>query len=157
MIQVISTGGTLDKIYCPLTGQLLVGPPVILTCLLAASVIGSSVTEVVRKDSLEMTDNDRENILNAVLASSANRILITHGTDTMNETAKCLADAGLEKTIVLTGAMTPHCFPGSDASFNIGVAFGAVQYLPFGVYIAMHGRVLPHAEYKKNRTLGRFE
>lgn len=154
-IHLIATGGTLDKRYNPLTGQLDIGPPV-LPEILAAAGIALDVSQVLKKDSLDITDAEREQLAAFVAASPARRVLITHGTDTMGASAALIAPRTPDKTVVLTGAMVPWSVAGSDAAFNVGVAFAAVQTLPPGVYIAMHGRVLPHAAYVKDRTQGRF-
>ena len=154
-LYLIATGGTIDKRYDPPSGNLYVGPPVI-TEILASAGISLTVTEVLRKDSLEITDEERQQLAAAVAAAPASRILITHGTDTMGASARVIEAAAPGKTVVLTGAMIPYSIDGSDAAFNVGIAFSAVQILPAGVYIAMHGRVLPHAQYVKDRTQGRF-
>lgn len=154
-IHLIATGGTIDKLYDPPTGTLYVGPPVIAE-ILASAGISLDVSEVLRKDSLEITDAERAALAAFVAASPASRLLITHGTDTMGASAALIEAAVPGKTVVLTGAMVPYSIAGSDAAFNIGVAFAAVQALPPGVYIAMHGKVLPHARYVKDRALGRF-
>lgn len=154
-LYLIATGGTIDKRYDPPSGNLYVGPPVI-TEILASAGISLTVTEVLRKDSLEITDEERQQLAAAVAATAASRILITHGTDTMGASACAIEAAAPGKTVVLTGAMIPYSIDGSDAAFNVGIAFSAVQILPAGVYIAMHGRVLPHAQYVKDRTQGRF-
>lgn len=154
-IHLVATGGTIDKRYDPPTGNLYVGPPV-LPAILAAAGISLDVSEVLRKDSLEITDAERAALAAFVAASPARRILITHGTDTMGASAALIEAAAPGKTVVLTGAMVPWSIAGSDAAFNIGVAYAAAQALPPGVYIAMHGRALPHAQYVKDRTLGRF-
>ena len=154
-LHLIATGGTIDKRYDPPSGNLYVGPPVI-TEILASAGISLTVTEVLRKDSLEITDEERQQLAAAVAAAPASRILITHGTDTMGASARVIEAAAPGKTVVLTGAMIPYSIDGSDAAFNVGIAFSAVQILPAGVYIAMHGRVLPHAQYVKDRTQGRF-
>jgi L-asparaginase len=154
-VHLIATGGTIDKLYDPLTGDLYVGPPV-LAAILATAGISLAVWEVLKKDSLEITDGERTALAAFVAASSASRLLITHGTDTMGASAALIEAAAPGKTVVLTGAMVPHSIAGSDAAFNVGVAFAAVQTLPPGVYIAMHGKALPHARYVKDRALGLF-
>jgi L-asparaginase len=114
------------------------------------------VTELLRKDSLEMTPADRQSIRAAVQACEAGQILITHGTDTIVDTAHALAGiAG--KTIVLTGALQPGRFSDSDAAFNLGLAFGAVQLCPPGVYVVANGTVFPAARVRKNQAENRFE
>ena len=154
-LHLIATGGTIDKRYDPPTGNLYVGPPVIAE-ILATAGIQLPVSEILRKDSLEITDEERVHIAAAVAASPAQRILITHGTDTMGASARQIEAAAPGKTVVLTGAMIPYSIQGSDAAFNVGIAFSAAQTLPAGVYIAMHGRVLPHAQFVKDRAQGRF-
>lgn len=157
-VHLIATGGTIDKIYNPLTGQLDVGSPVLPAILAAAGLTGDdlAVTEILRKDSLEITDDERTQLAAAVATAPAERILITHGTDTMGASALQIAAAAPGKTVVLTGAMVPHSIAGSDAAFNVGIAFAAAQLLPAGVYIAMHGAVRPHTELVKDRAAGRF-
>lgn len=154
-IHLIATGGTIDKLYDPLTGNLYVGPPV-LPAILAPAGLAPAVSAVLRKDSLEITEDERTTLAAFVAASPAPRILITHGTDTMGASAALIEPAAPGKTVVLTGAMVPYSISGSDAAFNVGIAYAAVQILPPGVYIAMHGKVLPHAQYVKNRAQGRF-
>ncbi|MCK6391227.1 MAG: asparaginase [Azonexus sp.] len=157
-IHLITTGGTLDKRYHPLTGVLEVGAPVI-TEILAQAGIGPetyALTQCLRKDSLEINDDERAQLAAAVAASSATCIVITHGTDTMGLSAACIDARCTGKTVVLTGAMVPWQIAGSDAAFNIGAAFAAARLLPPGVYIAMHGRVLPYRNYVKDRSKGWF-
>lgn len=154
-IHLVATGGTIDKIYNPLTGQLDVGSPAMAEILATADAL-AEVSSILRKDSLEIDDTERAGIAAFVAASPRQRLLITHGTDTMGASAACIAVAAPEKTVVLTGAMVPYRVAGSDAAFNVGVAYAAAQLLPPGVYIAMHGRVLPHAQYAKDRAQGRF-
>ena len=108
-------------------------------------------------DSLDMTDAHRALILKRCRQAREKRIIITHGTDSMEETAAVLGRAGLAKTIVLTGAMVPYTFGSSDGMFNLGTAFAFVQTLPAGVYVAMNGRCLPWKGVRKNRRLGIFE
>lgn len=157
-VQIVATGGTIDKIYNPLTGQLDVGPPVMPAILAAAGLSAAEceVVELLRKDSLEITDDERQMLAKAIAGHPTDRLLITHGTDTMGASAIAIAAAAPGKTVVLTGAMVPYSVAGSDAAFNVGVAYAAARLLPAGVYIAMHGAVLPHAEYAKDRSQGRF-
>jgi L-asparaginase len=108
-------------------------------------------------DSLEMTDHDRDVILDNCRRVSENKIVITHGTDTMTETGKVIANAKLEKTIILTGAMIPYKFGSSDGLFNFGGALAFAQALPHGVYIAMNGRCFDWDKVKKNKKTGVFE
>ena len=141
-LHLVATGGTIDKRYNPLTGNLDVGEPVLPAILGLAGLSGEAITvhAVLQKDSLDMNDADR-----ALLA------------DTMGLSAACIAARAPAKTVVLTGAMVPYSVDGSDAAFNVGVAYAAVQQLPAGVYIAMHGRVLPHTHYEKDRAAGCFK
>ncbi len=157
MIQIFTTGGTIDKVYFDANSQFEVGTS-LLPELLAESNIheGYRVQELMRKDSLEMTDADRQAVLEAVSASECDRILITHGTDTMPDTAAALAK--LEgKTIVLFGAMQPARMRRTDALFNIGFAWSSVQLLSPGVYIAMNGEVFEAGAVRKNLKAQRFE
>ena len=154
---IITTGGTIDKIYFDDKSDYQVGEPQISQILHAMHVaFDFEVSALMRKDSLHINDNDRKLIRAAVAASNASNVLITHGTDTMVETAAELT--GLtDRTIVLTGALNPARFRDSDAIFNIGCAVGAVQCLPPGVYIAMNGKVWDPAHVRKNPRENRFE
>lgn len=154
---IITTGGTIDKIYFDDKSDYQVGEPQISQILHAMHVaFDFEVSALMRKDSLHINDNDRKLIRAAVAASNASHILITHGTDTMVDTAAELT--GLQdRTIVLTGALNPARFRDSDAIFNIGCAVGAVQCLPPGVYIAMNGKVWDPAHVRKNPRENRFE
>jgi L-asparaginase len=154
---IITTGGTIDKIYFDDKSDYQVGEPQISQILHAMHVAFEfEVSALMRKDSLHITDDDRKLIRAAIAASRASHVLITHGTDTMVETAVELQ--GLDdKTIVLTGALNPARFRDSDAIFNIGCAVGAVQALPPGVYIAMNGKVWNPEHVRKNRNQNRFE
>ena len=156
-IHILTTGGTIDKVYFDAKGGYEVGAPMVRETLAKARVKAEVVIgELLRKDSLEMTDADRAAIRAAVLASGATQVIVTHGTDTMVETAKGLR--GIDgKTIVLTGALQPARFSDSDAPFNLGMALGAVQVLPEGVYIAANGRVFPADRVRKNPELNCFE
>ncbi len=156
-LHIITTGGTIDKVYFDATSEYEVGPPQIEEVLREANVTFEPTLEsILRKDSLELTDADRQLIRRHVELATADRILITHGTDTMVQTA--LALAGVPgKTIVLTGSMQPARFRNTDAVFNVGVAIGAVQCLPPGVYVAMNGRVFDPRSVRKNRTRHAFE
>jgi L-asparaginase len=156
-IKVLACGGTIDKVYFDAKSDYEVGEPQILTILRESNVsINYDIESIVRKDSLEMDDKDRSEICRAVEASDSKRILITHGTDTMIETAKRLDDIP-GRTIVLTGAMEPARFRDTDAVFNIGCAVAAVQTLPPGVYIVMNGRVFDPHKTRKNVADGVFE
>ena len=156
-IHVLTTGGTIDKVYFDAKSEFEVGPPMIVELLKEAHVTAEVTIEpVLAKDSLELSDADRRLIRERVVACEADRILITHGTDTMTETAKTLADVA-GKTIVLTGSMQRARFRNTDAVFNVGFALGVVQVLPPGVYLAINGRVFDAARVRKNRERQRFE
>ena len=154
---VITTGGTIDKVYFDDKSDYQVGEPQIGRILEELGVaFRFSVIPIIRKDSLHITQADRELLRDAIAAQPARHVLVTHGTDTMVETAKVLAGVS-GKTIVITGALNPAGFRGSDAEFNIGTAVGAVQSLPAGVYIAMNGRIWDPLKVRKNVTANRFE
>ncbi|MDX1739919.1 MAG: asparaginase domain-containing protein [Rhodothermales bacterium] len=156
-IRVFTTGGTIDKIYFDAMSRFEVGHPQIADILADVNVqVDYSVKSLFMKDSLEITDEDREVIRRHVERAVEDRILITHGTDTMVQTAAVLKGV-IDKVIVLVGSLSPSRFKGSDAEFNIGFALAAVQLLPPGVYIAMNGLVFKHDEVHKNRAENRFE
>ncbi len=154
---IVTTGGTIDKIYFDDKSDYQIGEPQIGLILEELGVaFRYRVIPILRKDSLHINDGDRELIRATIAAQDTQHVLVTHGTDSMVETAKVLASiAG--KTIVLTGALNPARFRGSDAEFNIGTAVGAVQSLPAGVYIAMNGRIWDPATVRKNVDANRFE
>lgn len=154
---VITTGGTIDKVYFDASSEYEVGEPTVAHVFHGALVsLDYTVLPLMRKDSLEMDDSDRALIRSTCENADETCILITHGTDTMTVTAEALC--GIEgKTIVLTGAMAPARFRETDAVFNIGLATGAVQSLPDGVYIAMNGRVFMAGKVRKNREARCFE
>ena len=154
---IITTGGTIDKIYFDDKSDYQIGEPQISQILTAMEVgFKFEVSALMRKDSLHLNDRDRKLIRDVTEAAEASHILITHGSDTMVETAMALQ--GIEnKTIVLTGALNPARFRDSDAIFNIGCAVGAVQSLQPGVYIAMNGKVWNPKKVRKNRSANRFE
>jgi len=154
---IVTTGGTIDKIYFDDKSTFQIGAPQIGEILEALGVAFSfDVVPVMRKDSLHIDDADRAQMRVAIEKQTHRHILVTHGTDTMVETAQALAGlAG--KVVVLTGALNPALFKGSDAVFNIGCAVGAVQTLPDGVYIAMNGRIWDPSRVRKNRDANRFE
>jgi L-asparaginase len=156
-IAIFTAGGTIDKVYFDAKGGYEVGAPMVRQILEQGRVTAHiPIVELLRKDSLEMTPADRIAVRDAVAASDATRIIVTHGTDTMVETARELG--GLPgKTIVLTGALQPARFADSDAAFNLGLAVGAVQVLPPGVYITANGQVFPADSVRKNTVLNRFE
>ncbi len=154
---IITTGGTIDKIYFDDKSDYQVGEPQISQILHAMHVaFDFEVIALMRKDSLHIGEKERRLIHATVETSDASHILITHGTDSMVETAAVLDDVE-DKTIVLTGALNPARFRDSDAIFNIGCAVGAAQSLPPGVYIAMNGKVWDPAKVRKNRRENRFE
>ena len=156
-IKFFTTGGTIDKIYFDAKSEYQVGSPQVIEILEQAHVsFEYEVVPILKKDSLEMTDADRDLIRKAVEVDTRERIVITHGTDTMTETAKRLQGI-TGKTIVLTGALEPAISKYTDATFNIGAAVAAVQCLPHGIYITMNGRVFPAMQVRKNRQLRRFE
>lgn len=156
-IAIFTTGGTIDKVYFDAKGNYHVGSPMVRELLVHARLpVMPTITELLRKDSLEMTAADRQAVREAVAACPAQRILVTHGTDTMVATARHLE--GLEgKTIVLTGALQPGRFSDSDAAFNLGLAFGAVQLCSAGVYVVANGTVFPSDRVRKNLELNCFE
>lgn len=156
-IAIFTTGGTIDKVYFDAKGGYEVGAPMVRQILEQGRVTAQiPIVELLRKDSLEMTSEDRSAVRDAVASSDVKRIIVTHGTDTMVETARELQ--GLDgKTIVLTGALQPARFADSDAAFNLGLAVGAVQVLPPGVYITANGQVFPAQSVRKNTVLNRFE
>ena len=156
-IAIFTTGGTIDKVYFDAKGAFAVGTPMVESLLAQARVEAQvSITPLLRKDSLELTREDRNVVVEAVRACSEPQVIITHGTDTMVETGLALA-AVPGKTIVLTGALQPGRFADSDAPFNLGMAVAAVQLLPPGVYIAVNGLVRLAAGLRKNRDENRFE
>jgi L-asparaginase len=160
MIRIFVTGGTFDKEYHELTGTLAFKDTHLSEMLrLGRSRVDVAIDTLMMKDSLDMTDVDRALIVDRCRTAIEPRILITHGTDTMVETARALAGAFPmgEKTIVLTGAMIPYAFGSSDGLFNLGSALSFVQVLPPGVYVAMNGRSFPADRVRKNRDTGVFE
>lgn len=156
-LRIFTTGGTIDKIYFDAQSEYEVGEPQIGEILRDMNVqLRFEITPLMRKDSLDLNAADRTLIRSAVAAAAEDRIVITHGTDTMTETAAALAGIP-DKTIVLTGALNPARFRGSDAMFNIGGALAAAQIAPPGVYIYMNGRVFDARKVRKNRDRNRFE
>ena len=156
-IKVLITGGTIDKAYKELTGELSFTETHMVDMFNRGRCMADTLSEVLfLKDSLEMVDSDREFILDKCLSCDEQHILITHGTDTMAQTAKFLAEKIKNKTIVLFGSMIPYSVDNSDALFNLGVALSAVQLKKPGVYIAMNGRVFDFDQVKKDKSLGIF-
>ncbi len=155
-IAVLTTGGTIDKVYFDAKSEFAVGDSVLEDLLREAHVDRPHrLVEVMRKDSLEMTDADRAAIVAAVQACSERWVVITHGTDTMAQTAEALVGIA-HKTIVLTGALSPARFAKSDATFNVGMAFATVQTAAPGVYIVMNGQVFAAGEVRKDREKNTF-
>jgi len=157
-IRILITGGTFDKEYNMLNGQLdfeKTHVPEMLS--LGRCTVDTEVETLMMIDSLNMTDKNRAVILEACRHAAEERLLITHGTDTMTETAKYLAKAELNKTIVLTGAMIPYKFGSSDGFFNLGSSLAFLQTLPHGVYIVMNGRYYNWDDVRKNKQTGYFE
>jgi L-asparaginase len=159
VIRIFVTGGTFDKEYNELTGALAFKETHLPEMLrLGRCRVDVAIETLMMIDSLEMTDADRALIVEQCRQAAESRILITHGTDTMVETARALAAGSREtKTIVLTGAMIPYAFGSSDGLFNLGSALSFVQALPPGVYIAMNGRCFEWDKVRKNRETGVFE
>ena len=157
-IRILVTGGTFDKEYNERTGQLFFKDTHIAEMLrLGRSRVEITLRTVMMIDSLEMTEADRALIVQNCLRSEEDKIVITHGTDTMTETAAAIARAVSDKTVVLTGAMIPYAFGSSDGLFNLGSALSFVQVLSPGVYIAMNGKCFPWDRVRKNRERGEFE
>lgn len=156
-LRIFTTGGTIDKVYFDQKSEFQVGESQVGLLLAEANVgIEFEVSSLFRKDSLELTPEDRLRILEAVEGDPADRVIVTHGTDTMVETAQVLQSCE-GKVVVLTGAMQPARLRSSDAVFNVGFAVAAVQLLSPGVYIAMNGRIFEPRNVRKNVGAGRFE
>ncbi len=157
MVRIITTGGTIDKVYFDAKSEYQVGSPAIKSILFENGVTLSFVVEeLLRKDSLELTDDDRLVIRERIMECPESLILVTHGTDTMIQTALSLGEVG-QKTVVFTGSLQPAGFRNSDATFNVGCALGALQSLAHGVYVVMNGQVFDPKTTRKNRDANRFE
>ncbi|MCH7732001.1 MAG: asparaginase [Candidatus Marinimicrobia bacterium] len=157
-IRIFVTGGTFDKEYDEIKGKLYFKDTHMKEMLeLGRSRLDVDIRTLMMIDSLEMTDEDRNLIMENCKHAEEDQIVITHGTDTMVDTARVIADAQLEKTVILVGAMIPYKFGSSDGLFNLGSALAFVQVLPHGVYIAMNGRYFPYDRVRKNPNTGRFE
>ncbi len=153
---IVTTGGTIDKAYFDALSAYQVGEPVVRRTLEVAQVTRPyQIVELLRKDSLELTDEDRVRLRETVAGLDSTQVVITHGTDTMPESATALAGI-VGKTIVLTGALSPGRFAETDATFNLGMAFAAAQSLAPGVYIAMNGQVFEGGKVVKDRANQRF-
>lgn len=156
-IHILTTGGTFDKIYHDALSEFSIGEPMVPELLAEAGVdLSYSIDSLLKKDSLELTDADRELLRNQVIKSPHQHILIIHGTDTMTLSAQHLG-AMSNKTVIFTGAMQPARMRKTDAPFNLGFAIGALQCLDSGTYIAMNGQIFNTNNVQKNRQLGRFE
>ncbi len=156
-IRILITGGTIDKEYDPLTGELAFSKSHLSNMLNQVRCkVRVILEEVMLKDSLQMMDEDRREILKRCNESPEGKIIVTHGTDTMVETAQVLGDRAKGKTVVLIGAMIPYAFGASDALFNLGCAFSAVQALQPGVYITMNGRIFHWDNVRKDKESGEF-
>ena len=157
-IRLYITGGTIDKVYNQTNGELEFNQTHFPEMLSRARIVVEIKTEILLfKDSLDMDDNDRKLILKSCVECEEERILITHGTDTMCETAKLLGLNLKNKVVVLFGSMVPYTVNNSDAFFNLGCALGSLNLLDPGVYVAMNGRTLPWNDVVKNRSLGVFQ
>lgn len=156
-IRVISTGGTFDKAYDPKTGELTFDHAHIHYIINKAKLTRQpELSCPFLVDSLDMNDSQRQQVVELIQQSPEQRIIITHGTDTMIETAKVIAKAKIDKTVVLTGAMIPFDLHASDATFNFAYAYGVCQFLPAGVYLAMHGQVFDPENCFKDREKSLF-
>jgi L-asparaginase len=157
-IRILVTGGTFDKLYDEIAATLYFKDTQVPEMLrLGRCRLDVSIRTVMMVDSLDMTDADRALIVNTCQQAPESRIVVTHGTDTMVETAKAIAACVTGKTVVLTGAMVPYAFGSSDGLFNLGSALSFAQVLPPGVYLAMNGRYFPWDRVRKNRQTGVFE
>jgi L-asparaginase len=158
VVRILVTGGTFDKEYNELEGMLYFRDTHLLEMLrLGRCKVNVDVRTLMMIDSLEMTETDRRIILENCLHCKEDSIVITHGTDTMEDTARLIGQASIPKTIILTGAMVPFKFGSSDGLFNLGSALAFAQSLPPGVYIAMNGRYFPWNNVRKNTKTGEFE
>ena len=152
---IVTTGGTFDKEYFDALSEYKIGDTVVAAMLERAKVRHPyRIVELLKKDSLEMTDADRQSIAAFVRDAGEQRVVIVHGTDTMTKTAAVVADTG--KVVVFTGALSPARFLESDAAFNLGMAMAAAQCLENGTYIAMNGTISPADKVRKDRALGQF-
>jgi L-asparaginase len=157
-IRILITGGTFDKEYNELTGELFFKDTHLPEMLkLGRCRVNVDIRTLMMIDSLDMTEQDRALIADHCIKAEEKKIIITHGTDTMADTARFLADRITDKTIVITGAMIPYKFGSSDGLFNLGSAMAFVQSLPHGIYVAMNGRFFPWNNVRKNRKTGEFE
>lgn len=156
-LEILCCGGTIDKVYFDAKSSYQVGTPAVADILARARVVALPLRSLLKKDSLEMTDDDRAAVAAAVRESAARRFVVCHGTDTMTQTARAVEAAAIGKTAVFVGAFLPAVFRESDADFNLGFALAAAQVLAAGVYVAMNGKILAAASAVKNVEAGRFE
>ena len=158
MVRILITGGTFDKRYDEISARLHFTESHVPDMLkLGRSRVDVAIRTVMLVDSLDMTDADRALIAENCAQAPEPRIVVTHGTDTMVETARTIAERARDKTVVLTGAMVPYAFGSSDGLFNLGSALSFAQVLPPGVYVAMNGRYFPYDRVRKNTKTGAFE
>ena len=158
IVRILVTGGTFDKEYDEIEGKLYFRNTHLPEMLeLGRCKVRVDIRTLMMVDSLEMTESDRNIILENCIKCKEDNIVITHGTDTMEETARLLGEAGIKKTIILTGALVPFKFGSSDGLFNLGSALAFSQSLPHGVYIAMNGQYFPWDHVRKNKNTGEFE
>jgi len=156
-LKIFCTGGTFDKVYFDALSDYQIGEPQIEWIMAQANVdFEYAIESILKKDSLEISEQDRAQIVTAVAADGCERIVVSHGTDTMPETARALQTI-TNKTIVLVGAMQPARFRDSDALFNTGFAVAAARLLPHGVYVAINGQLFNADQVQKNREAGLFE
>ncbi|MEM8878090.1 MAG: asparaginase domain-containing protein [Pseudomonadota bacterium] len=156
-LDIFTTGGTIDKVYFDALSEFEVGGSALGQILEEANVsLSFAIHELMRKDSLELNEDDRDVIALAVAAADAPAVLVTHGTDTMADTARHLQTRATDKTVVFTGAMQPARLRLTDAIFNVGFAIAAACSLPYGVYLAMNGRIFDPAVVRKDRKAGCF-
>ena len=157
-VRLLITGGTIDKVYNQSNGELEFDKTHFPEMVKRSRVeVDLTLEEIMLLDSLDMVDKERDLIVDSCSRCEEDFILITHGTDTMCDTARLIGESDIDKTIVLFGAMVPYAVSNSDALFNFGCALGSLQLLESGVYVAMNGRVLPWDDVEKNRALGVFQ
>ena len=157
-VRLLITGGTIDKVYNQSNGELEFDKTHFPEMVKRSRVeVDLTLEEIMLLDSLDMVDKERDIIVDSCMSCEEDFILITHGTDTMCDTARLIGESNIDKTIVLFGAMVPYAVSNSDALFNFGCALGSLQLLESGVYVAMNGRVLPWDDVEKNRALGVFQ
>ena len=157
-VRLLITGGTIDKVYNQSNGELEFDKTHFPEMVKRSRVeVDLTLEEIMLLDSLDMVDKERDLIVDSCMSCEEDFILITHGTDTMCDTARLIGESNIDKTIVLFGAMVPYAVSNSDALFNFGCALGSLQLLESGVYVAMNGRVLPWDDVEKNRALGVFQ